>query len=89
MAYVVDIAEIEAELTALGVPIPEFLARAAINRSTWQRLKAGEYSPRQDTARRIHNAMKVLRVAYGGNPSGGGTDSDPGDMDCSAVEKIA
>ena len=87
MAYVVDMAEVEAELTALGVPIPEFLKRANINRSTWQRLKSGEYAPRQDTARRIAAAMSALRAIYG-KPSGGGGDGNPGDMKLAPEEVL-
>ena len=66
--YVIDIAEIEAELRVLDVPVSEFLARAKINRTTWHNLRRGKYEPRQDTARRIAMAMKLLRAARAGKP---------------------
>lgn len=80
--YVVSIPDIEAELRALGVSEAEFLDRAGIHKRTWERLRAGEYAPRQDTARRIIAAMKVLRAVHSGKPSPGGGDDEGGEMDC-------
>ena len=85
--YVVSIPEVEAELRALGVPDAEFLKRAGIAERTWRRLKAGEYAPRQDTARRINAAMTFLRVKYGGNPSGGGGEGT-GDKSLHPVDVV-
>jgi len=71
-----DWREIEAELKALGVSLGEFYERARINRSTWQRFRAGKFELRAETARRIAAAMKVLRAERSGKP--GGSDSEGG-----------
>jgi uncharacterized protein (DUF2384 family) len=89
--YVVSIPEIVAELQALGVPETDFLARCGLHKRTWERLKAGEYSPRQDTARRIAATMTVLRAAHTGKPpsgGGGGEDGDSG-VKCAMAEPCA
>lgn len=77
-----DWREIEAELKALGVSLGEFYARARINRSTWQRFRAGKYEPRADTARRITAALRVFRAERAGKPGGEDPDESGGDLDC-------
>ena len=86
--YVVNIPEVEAELRVLGVDETEFLARADIHKRTWERLRAGEYAPRQDTARRIAEAMSFLRAKYRGKPARGDPDDGPVDKDCAPVEAL-
>ena len=68
MAEFLSVRDIEAELAVLGVATPDFLALARIHRATWSRLRAGKFSPRQDTALRIMHAMKVLRARAEAKP---------------------
>jgi len=68
MADFVNVKDIEAELTVLGVRVAEFLALARIHRATWGRLRAGKFAPRQDTALRIAHAMKMLRARAQAKP---------------------
>lgn len=84
--YGLNIAEIEAELQAMGVEETEFLEKAAIHKRTWDRLRAGEYSPRADTARRIIAALKVLRAERYGNPPGGDDGDNSGGQSLAPVE---
>lgn len=84
--YGLDIPEIEAELRAMGVSEAEFLAKAEVHKRTWDRLKAREYSPRADTARRIIAALKVLRAERYGNPPGGDDGDNSGGQSLAPVE---
>lgn len=47
------IPDIEARLKKAGVGIDDFCRSVGVNRSTWQRWKAGENSPKLDTWKKV------------------------------------
>jgi predicted transcriptional regulator len=55
------IADLEREILTKGVSINQFCRKASIDAMTWRRLRAGKFSPRQDTLARINKAIEQVR----------------------------
>lgn len=50
----------EGRIWASGIPLPDFLARAGISRTTWARWKSGAFEPRLSALRKVDDALKAL-----------------------------
>lgn len=61
--HIPDFTEMERKLAEHGVQQDEFLKEAGINRTTWERWRAGRFEPRLSSLKRALDALEKLCAA--------------------------